>query len=770
MPFWKLRWLLSRKSLGSAIALVFLGWVLGDRAFGRPIADNSLGTESSRVEAVSGMNFQIHGGAQRGRNLFHSLQRLDVERGGSVFFVPDAGVRTILTRVTGDRRSEIRGTLGVVGNANLILMNPNGILFGRNARLNIAGSFVGTTADAIAFGDQGVFSALPTEVPASLTINPSALLYRQIAPAPIEVYSRHPRSLEDPPFFSFTGLQAGEAQSLLLVGGGVVLDGGILSTLGGAVEIGGLSQPGQVGLQWQRAGQSFSARPRLRWRPDASLADVRVVNDGQIVTTVLNPAIEEPGGIAIAARRLTARNAQFLAGSSGANAGVISLIASERLDLQNISAIATEATNGNSGDITFSAPNITLSNTYVFFNTQIEGNAGTLRIQASDTLILRNSTQLRSEVDGRGNSGSIILQAGRYLEIDNNTAIDLFTGDGQFGNIEVFSGGDLTLDNQSRLSAQTGGSGSAGDVVVQATGSIVMRGMSQIDSSSLANTRQPGLFGNAGNVRLQASHILLDQKSKITTVVSVPQGQGGNVIVEGRSLLLRNGSRISSRADIDERLGGSNGGNIFINADVIAAVASENSDIDASAVDGRGGSVDLTTQGLFGIVFRPAPTDRSDITVNSRFGTDGTVTINGLVVDPSQGLVELPAQPVDASRLIARGCGTAGTAIALAQREFVVSGRGGLPAAPGDLQGSGAIAASWAEPGSPGYSADRPLRPSNPPQTLPSPAPLTEAQGWIRDDSGQVRLVAEVPMAAGSQIASVACASGRPDSPESHSE
>ena len=146
---------------------------------------------------------------------------------------------------------------------------------------------------------------------------------------------------------------------------------------------------------------------------------------------------------------------------------------------------------------------------------------------------------------------------------------------------------------------------------------------------------------------------------------------------DGRSLVLRNGSRISSRADIDECLGGSNGGNIFVDADVIAAVDSENSDIDASAVDGRGGRVELTTQGIFGITFRSAPTNLSDITVNSRFGPDGTVTINGLTVDPSQGLTDLPTQPVDASRLIARGCGTAGTATALAQQEFVSQGVAG---------------------------------------------------------------------------------------------
>ncbi|WP_448600306.1 two-partner secretion domain-containing protein [Thermoleptolyngbya sp.] len=103
--FWKLCWRLCGKPFGQAIALVVLVLGLGDRAFGCPVADSSLGAESSRVESVSAVDFQIHGGAQRGRNLFHSLRRLDVAQGGSVFFMPGMEVRTIVTRVTGDRSS-----------------------------------------------------------------------------------------------------------------------------------------------------------------------------------------------------------------------------------------------------------------------------------------------------------------------------------------------------------------------------------------------------------------------------------------------------------------------------------------------------------------------------------------------------------------------------------------------------------------------------------------------------------------------------------------
>ena len=123
------------------------------------------GTTPTTTPTMCMSSCNIRGGERRGNNLFHSFSQFNVDSGATVLFV-DPGVTNILSRVTGTDSSNILGTLGVSGgNANLFLMNPNGIIFGPNARLDLRGSFVATTANAIQFGDQGFFSASTSEIP-----------------------------------------------------------------------------------------------------------------------------------------------------------------------------------------------------------------------------------------------------------------------------------------------------------------------------------------------------------------------------------------------------------------------------------------------------------------------------------------------------------------------------------------------------------------------------------------------------------------------------
>jgi filamentous hemagglutinin family protein len=132
--------------------------------------DRSLGTQiipdgANRAVITGGTR------SQNGSNLFHSFQEFNIRENRSVYFQNPAGVQNILTRVTGRDPSDILGTLGVLGAANLFLLNPNGIFFGPDARLQIGGAFVASTANSFRFPDGGEFSATNPQPPPLLTIN-----------------------------------------------------------------------------------------------------------------------------------------------------------------------------------------------------------------------------------------------------------------------------------------------------------------------------------------------------------------------------------------------------------------------------------------------------------------------------------------------------------------------------------------------------------------------------------------------------------------------
>lgn len=133
--------------------------------------DNTLGVDRSTI-----INSTIQGGAQRGTNLFHSFTEFSIGNGQRVDFVNPIGVNNIITRVT-DAPSNINGTLGVLGNANLFFLNPNGIFFGQNARLDLTGTFVGSTANGLKFADGNVYSTVNPQVPLLTMTTPVGLQF-----------------------------------------------------------------------------------------------------------------------------------------------------------------------------------------------------------------------------------------------------------------------------------------------------------------------------------------------------------------------------------------------------------------------------------------------------------------------------------------------------------------------------------------------------------------------------------------------------------------
>ncbi|MCC0175464.1 filamentous hemagglutinin N-terminal domain-containing protein [Waterburya agarophytonicola K14] len=128
--------------------------------------DSSLSTQVQQKGDIA----EITGGKQAGGNLFHSFQDFSLPTNNTAFFNNGLDIDNILSRVTGGNISAIDGLIQSNGDANLFLINPAGIVFGDNARLDVGGSFLGSTATGLLFDDGTEFNATNTIAPL-LTIN-----------------------------------------------------------------------------------------------------------------------------------------------------------------------------------------------------------------------------------------------------------------------------------------------------------------------------------------------------------------------------------------------------------------------------------------------------------------------------------------------------------------------------------------------------------------------------------------------------------------------
>ncbi|NJL10991.1 MAG: filamentous hemagglutinin N-terminal domain-containing protein [Calothrix sp. SM1_7_51] len=213
---------------------------------------------------LSGNIRNITGGTQAGSNLFHSFREFSVPNNTEAYFNNTLDINNIITRVTGSSISDINGLIRANGQANLFLMNPNGIIFGQGARLDIGGSFIGTTASSVNFADGFSFSATPTDTKPLLTISAPIGLGMGLNPGEIKVQGagsgislkdisvegvrQNVEEIASKTIADNTGLRLQERKTLALVGGNVSVDGGIFKLPSGRIEIGSFGSNALVSL------------------------------------------------------------------------------------------------------------------------------------------------------------------------------------------------------------------------------------------------------------------------------------------------------------------------------------------------------------------------------------------------------------------------------------------------------------------------------------------------------------------------------------------
>lgn len=417
------------------------------------------------------------------------------------------------------------------------------------------------------------------------------------------------------------------------------------------------------------------------------------------------------GDLTINTRQLIVRDGAMIgASTSGAGqGGNLTVNASESVEL-----MGTSATGFPSGLST---------------DTVGEGNAGNLTINTR-RFVARNGAAVSASTFGEGKGGSLTVNASESVELSSTTnngfASGLYAqafGDGNAGNLTINTQ-DLIVQDAAKV---TVAAGTAADARVPNPPSL------NLDTPIV--TFDPDAIGTAGNIEVTARSIFMDNQGKI--IAQTESSEGGNITLQVQDLLLmRHNSQISATAGTAQA--GGNGGNIRINAPLIVAVPKENSDITANAFLGNGGNVQISTQGIYGLQFRPRLTPRSDITASSEFGVDGIVEINGPIVDPARGLANLPTETVspEVSQVCQPGASQASS-------EFVITGRGGKPPSPSEPLNSNA---GWVDSRSVTPRAENRSGSTTATQSLhPTSPPLVEAQGWVYNDKGEVELVAEAP-------------------------
>ncbi len=635
----------------------------------------------STIITPSGDRFDITGGTQAGANLFHSFQRFGLDAGQIANFLSNPSIQNILGRVTGGDASIINGLVQVTGsNANLYLMNPAGVVFGPNARLNVPGSFTAATANGIGFGCAGPgvgcagwFNAVGSNDYAALVGTPGTFAFTMAQPGAI---------------VNAGNLAVGPERSLILLGG-TILNTGQLSAPGGQVTLAAIPGSNLVRLSQQdnllnlefipTSSPSFSSSTSPTPLPFTPLTLPQLLTGGNL-TSATGVTVNPDGTIQLSGSSLrvsTNPGTAIVSGSITTSNATLSPIPDSPLPTSLlVNVLGTQV--GLIG-ATLNASGLTGGGT-VRIGGDYQGrgplpNAQSTFVDASSTI---NADSLRN-----GNGGRVILWADQITRFYGNISARGGANSGDGGFVEVSGKQDLVYRGFADVSAPAG---NPGTLLLDPTNITIVAGAYGYGTGDTAlpdifSTDFPGASITVAEGALEGfgyGNIILEATNDIT-VASLADGV----------LNLFNSTSVTFRADADGDGAGSfimgagyslvaNGQNVTISgANLILG------DIDTSSTGfGNSGDVNLNAAGnitvgnintssFTGLGYRAG---NVDITSTSGAIATGNIFTNS---DVQSGAVTLSAPGSNSDvtfgsiSAVGTGAGSAGAPVSITAGRFV---------------------------------------------------------------------------------------------------
>lgn len=552
------------------LLVVHIGMALSSSVFAEGIAtDGSMGA----VQALTGTNVSIPQtlGKTEGNNLFHSFSDFNINQGQTVTFTGADNLQNVITRVTGDNKSIIDGTLkSDIKNADFYFINPNGITFNSNASVDVPASFHVATADKINFSKNGgVFyanlsnkSTLSSDSPANLGFLGTSKVNNGL----LQINGAQ--------------LNVKPDKEINFISGNIeIKDGSTLHAETGEVKL--------VALQ----GKQLVDIKKLPVQLSPEIAGGNIHIENNAVRESINTAGDGGGEIEIWGNSVNFDKANLSASNTGAQHVSenenIDIIAN-KLNINDSIVSFDSLSSGNGGNVNLTANQVRIDGQMDYAEVSSEaaktGNAGALTINSKDlTVVAGGEISANAKSGSIGNAGNIFLIV-KNLIVDGTgdvlTRISSQTaGKGNAGNI-VIQAEDIEVKNGGKISSDTlpiaeenllpngtaailpadltKNKGDAGEVNIDAKHLVLTAG-GKISSNSLTD-------GNAGKIQITADKLELNGQGFYTEISSEAQhsGKGGEITVTAKNLTISEYGQIASDT-ISEGMAG----DVFVYADTL---------------------------------------------------------------------------------------------------------------------------------------------------------------------------------------------------------